>query len=77
MNLFLNQLQNDKYLGKEKATKNITYSKQYWGFRSTVLNSPLYFLHVIHYVGRTPPLHTQYISSIIIQRGVESLLLSV
>ena len=42
MNLFLNQLQNDKYLGKEKATKiSLTVSStevleaRYWILRRT------------------------------------------
>lgn len=63
--------------GQRKGHKNITYSKHYWGFRSTVLNSLLYFPHMIHYVGCSPPLHTPYISPIIIQRGLSSLALFV
>lgn len=62
---------------QRKGHKNITYSKHYWGFRSMVLNSLLRFLHMIHYVGLSPPLHTPYISPIIIQEELLKLPLSV
>ena len=77
MNLFINQLQNDKYLCKEKATKvSLTVSTiEVLEAQYSILCCTFYGM--IHYVGSSPPLHTPYISTIIIQKELLKLPLSV